>query len=148
MQTVLHKPTRDSLIRRITQLNEGVPAQWGKMTAYQMVKHLRKWEELTNGTLPAKRIFIGRIIGKVILKAVLKDEEPIRRNSPTAPETMIHDTKGDFAAERARWVELIEHNAVNPVEGFIHPFFGKMTNEQIGQLAYKHIDHHLRQFNA
>jgi len=33
-------------------------------------------------------------------------------------------------------------------DGFIHPFFGKLTKEQAGYMAYKHIDHHLRQFNA
>jgi len=32
--------------------------------------------------------------------------------------------------------------------GFIHDFFGKMTREEIGILAYKHLDHHLRQFGA
>ncbi|MDZ7606591.1 MAG: DUF1569 domain-containing protein [Cyclobacteriaceae bacterium] len=34
------------------------------------------------------------------------------------------------------------------IEGIVHPFFGKMSREQIGQLSYKHLDHHLRQFNA
>jgi len=29
----------------------------------------------------------------------------------------------------------------------MHPFFGKMTKEQVGYLAYKHTDHHLWQFN-
>jgi hypothetical protein len=148
MQTVLDKPTREALIRRIKHLNGNATAQWGEMNAYQMARHCRQWEELTNGTLPARRIFIGRIIGKLILKAVLKDEAPIRRNSPSAPETIIKDPSGDLEAEKARWIELMEYNAANPISGFIHPFFGKMTNEQIGQLAYKHIDHHLRQFNA
>lgn len=148
MKTTLDKATRDDLIKRINTLNENSPAQWGKMNAYQMMKHLRYWEELANGTLPARRIFIGRIIGKLILKAVLKDEEPIRRNSPSAPETIIHDASGDFAAEKARFIELVNYNAANPLNDIVHPFFGKMTHQQISQLAYKHIDHHLRQFNA
>jgi hypothetical protein len=146
MHTTIDKATRNELIKRISSLTENAPAQWGKMTACQMAKHCRRWEELTNGTLPAKRIFIGRIFGRYILKAVLKDDKPIKRNSPSAPETIIKDTPEDFDAEKARWVELMEYNAVNPIHGFVHPFFGKMTHEQIGQLAYKHIDHHLRQF--
>jgi len=28
-----------------------------------------------------------------------------------------------------------------------YPFFGELSPEQAGQMAYKHIDHHLRQFN-
>ena len=31
---------------------------------------------------------------------------------------------------------------------FIHPFAGKMNEEQNGWLPYKHADHHLRQFNC
>jgi hypothetical protein len=31
---------------------------------------------------------------------------------------------------------------------FFHTFFGKMTKEQVGQLVYKHADHHLRQFGV
>ena len=42
-------------------------------------------------------------------------------------------------------IEEYEHYS-NP--DFIHDFFGKMTKEQIGLLAYKHTDHHLRQFNS
>jgi hypothetical protein len=32
--------------------------------------------------------------------------------------------------------------------GLVHPFFGRMTPEQIGYMLYKHTDHHLRQFNS
>src|SRR5438105_4054130 len=125
MKTTLDKLTRDQLINRAAALSESSSAEWGKMNAYQMMKHLRQWEELTNGTRPAKRIFIGRIIGPFILKAVLKDDAPIRRNSPTAPETIVTDADGSLAAEKARWIELVEHNATSPVKGFVHPFFGK-----------------------
>lgn len=148
MKTTLDKATRDELIKRVGSVNENSPAQWGKMNAYQMMKHLRRWEELVNGTLPARRIFIGRIIGRLILKAVLKNDSPIRRNSPSAPETIIRDAGGDFAAEKAGFIELVNYNAAHPTHGFVHPFFGKMTHQQICRLAYKHIDHHLRQFNA
>ena len=29
-----------------------------------------------------------------------------------------------------------------------HPVFGSFTPEQWGQMQYKHLDHHLRQFNV
>ena len=29
-----------------------------------------------------------------------------------------------------------------------HPFFGKMTAEEWGMLGYKHLDHHLKQFDV
>ena len=29
-----------------------------------------------------------------------------------------------------------------------HPIFGAFTHQQWGQLQYKHLDHHLRQFGV
>ena len=29
-----------------------------------------------------------------------------------------------------------------------HPFFGKMTKEEWARITFKHLDHHLRQFNC
>lgn len=31
---------------------------------------------------------------------------------------------------------------------FPHPMFGSFTSEQWGKSIYKHIDHHLKQFNV
>jgi len=33
------------------------------------------------------------------------------------------------------------------MEGKVHPFFGKMTGNQWNVLIYKHVVHHLEQFN-
>ncbi|WP_374950516.1 DUF1569 domain-containing protein [Mucilaginibacter sp.] len=148
MKTIFDANTRNELIARIGSLNETNTAQWGKMNVYQMAKHCRLWEEMIAGQLISKRVFIGRIFGKMALKSFLNDDNPIRRNSPTTPELQIKDTHADLAAEKAKWIALIERyaNYFNP--GFVHPFFGRMTDEQIGRMAYKHTDHHLRQFNA
>ncbi|MEO7213339.1 DUF1569 domain-containing protein [Mucilaginibacter sp.] len=148
MKTTFDKATRDELVKRINTIQESTPAQWGKMNAYQMVKHCRQWEELITGDLPSKRVFIGRIFGKIALKSFLKDDSPMGRNSPTTPEVKAQESTGNFAAEKTKWLALIEQNANTVTPNFVHPFFGKMTNEQIGLLAYKHIDHHLRQFGA
>ena len=147
MKTVLDKPTRDELIARINKLDENSRAQWGKMNVTQMIKHCRLWEEMISGELKCKRSFPGRLVGQMVLKGFLKDDRPLGRSTPTAPELKVTETNVDIAAGKARWIEMLEKNAqfLNP--NFVHPFFGKMTKEQIGQLDYKHIDHHLRQFN-
>jgi len=57
----------------------------------------------------------------------------------------MHHETGSLQQKKT-WIQLIsayEHFS-NP--GFIHDFFGTMTTEQIGIFAYKHADHHLRQF--
>ena len=147
MKTIFDKATRDELIGRINTISENSTAQWGKMNVYQMLKHCTLWEEMTLGKTKYKRAFVGRLFGKIALKKVLKDDAPLTRSTPTLAELRITGT-GDVAAEKSKWIGLIgEYEHFND-QGMMHPFFGKITKEQIGQLAYKHTDHHLRQFNS
>ncbi len=148
MKTTFDKPTRDALIARINLLNENSTAQWGKMTVYQMVRHCIAWEEMLTSNTRYKRSFAGFLFGKIALRQLTKDENPLRRSTPTSPELIIKETDGDVAAEKKRWIALLEAHANFSNNEFMHPFFGKMTKEQVGYLAYKHIDHHLRQFNS
>ncbi len=78
----------------------------------------------------------------------LKDDKPMGRNAPTSSELIVKESIGDIAAEKKKWIALLgEYDHFSNLN-FIHPFFGKMTKEQIGYHAYKHTDHHLRQFNS
>jgi hypothetical protein len=148
MKTIFDKPTRDELITRMNTLKEHSTPEWGKMTAYQMVKHCTKWEQMIAGEILCKRSFIGRIFGKMALKDFMNADKPLMRNAPTAPELKVTETNGDITAQKAKWIALFEKNAQSSNPYFVHPFFGKMTREQVGCLAYRHIDHHLRQFNS
>jgi len=147
MQTIADKATRTNIIARITQLDPRSPAQWGKMSVDQMLKHCRLWEEMALGRLPTKRVFIGRIFGRLGLRSVLKDETPLTRGTPTAPEILVTE-HSNVDHEKTKWIHLLEEYAVPVNTYIIHPFFGKMTREQLGYMSYKHADHHLRQFNS
>jgi len=148
MKTVFDKTTREELIDRINTLTENSTAQWGKMNIYQMLKHCTLWDEWILSKKKNKQSFIGRLFGKMALKNVLKDEMPLKRNTPTFPEFTIKEKNGNIEAERNKWAELINEYAHFSNDDFVHNFFGKLTNEQIGNLVYKHADHHLRQFNS
>ena len=148
MKTIFDQQTRDEIITRINALNENSAAQWGKMNVHQMMKHCILVEEMFLGRQKYKRAFIGRLFGKIALKNSLKDEKPIGRNSPTGEGFKISETGGDMASEKAKWIVLINEYAQYPDNEFVHWFFGNMTREQVGHFNYKHIDHHLRQFNA
>jgi hypothetical protein len=147
MKTIFDKTTREELITRINTLTENNTAQWGKMTVYQVLKHCTLWEEMMQGKTKYPRAFIGRLFGKMALRTVLENDSPLRRNTPTLPELRIKEN-GDASAQRTQWIARIEEYAHFSNSGLVHPFFGKMTKEQIGYMVYKHIDHHLRQFNA
>ena len=147
MKTVFDKTTRDELITRINALNATNTAQWGKMNLNQMVKHCRLWEEMIQGDKEYKQAFIGRLFGKMALKKLTKDESPLQRNTPTTKELKQLENC-NLTEDKAKWVEYIEKYTNFSKQGFIHPFFGPMTDGQIGILAYKHADHHLRQFGG
>jgi hypothetical protein len=148
MKSIFDKATRDELINRINTLNENSTAQWGKMNVFQMLKHCTLWEEMIAGKTIYKRMFLGRLFGKIALRDNIKDESPMKRNMPTVPGFAIKEKNGDTEFQKKKWIALIEENAQFSNPDFVHPFFGKMTQEQIGYLAYKHTDHHLRQFNS
>jgi len=145
MKTLFDDKTRTGLVARINKLDEHSQPQWGKMTVYQMIKHCAKWDDMLLCKTTYKQSLLGRIVGKFALKDMMKDE-PVKHNLPTVPSFKITDN-GDVTAAKKEWLNLInEYNGKTPA-GFIHPFFGQLTAEQAGQMAYKHIDHHLRQFN-
>jgi Protein of unknown function (DUF1569) len=148
MKTIFDIATKEELIARINSINENSKAQWGKMNAYQMVRHCRLWEEMMQSKQNLKRVFIGRIFGRMSLKTVLGDEKPLKHSTPTIPSLIIKETTGDIELEKTKWLAKIEQYSNFSNKTFSHIFFGKMTDEQIGQLAYKHTDHHLRQFNC
>ena len=82
------------------------------------------------------------------LRSILKDETPLRRNTPTSPEFKITTNGGDVKTEKEKWISLLQDHSQFTHDSIEHPFFGKMILEQVGYMAYKHSDHHLRQFGC
>lgn len=148
MKTVFDTSTRDELLSRINSLTTDATAQWGKMTVYQMLSHCTRWDDMMVGKIQVKRMFLGRLVGKMALKNVLKTDKPLGKNSPTAPELLSTEKGGDMTWQKAEWRKRINDYIHFDKSNFVHPFFGTMTKEQVGQLVYKHHDHHLRQFGV
>ena len=113
-----------------------------------MLQHCTLCEDMFLGKIRIKRVFIGRLIGPVILKKVLKDDKPFGKNSPTSKVLRVPAPGGNLETQKREWIGRVEEYARYCNEHFIHPFFGPMTPEQVGHFAYKHADHHLRQFGA
>ena len=151
MKTIFDKNTRAQLISRIEKLNNENKGQWGKMNVYQMTKHLNKWNQWVLGidnNIPYKHAFLGKLIGKMVLKSNTKNDKPMGKGAPAGSTFTIKEKSGDFEKQKQKLVELTEHYGHYNNPSFIHDFFGKMSEEQIGIFAYKHYDHHLRQFGA
>lgn len=146
MKTIFDKATREQLIHRIGNVTENGKNEWGKMNVYQMLAHCIKWDEMTLSKKKYKQTLLGKLFGKMALKEFVRDESPFRKNVPTVPGFRIKETSGDVEKLKSEWINLVKEYGQFEDSNLIHPFFGRMTKEQIGILAYKHTDHHLRQF--
>lgn len=148
MKTIFDHSTREELISRINTLTESSEAQWGKMNIYQMLKHCTLYEEMMLGKVSFKRVFPGRLFGKMALKEFTQDQSPIKQQVPTLTELKVKEKSGDVLAEKKKWIALLKEYGQHSHPVIIHSFFGKLTKEQTGCLVYKHTDHHLRQFKS
>lgn len=148
MKTVFDTAVREELITRINSLTLQNNAQWGKMNVSQMLKHCVLCDDMFFGKIRIRRVLIGQLIGPIIMKKVLKDDRGFGRNSPTSPLLKTTGQNCDINLHKKEWITNIEQFAAYNNSDFIHPFFGPMTKEQVGLFAYKHADHHLRQFGA
>jgi hypothetical protein len=134
---------------RLGKLEPQSERRWGKMTPAQMLAHCSVSMQWAVGeVVPEKGPVPARLIGRLVRPMVFRNEDPLRKNSPTAKSLIIADER-DLGKERQRLSGLIDKFAAGGAAGCTnnpHPFFGRMTPEEWAILMYKHLDHHLRQF--
>jgi hypothetical protein len=147
MKSAFNPGDRRDLVERLMRLRPDARAVWGRMTAPQMVTHLADSLYMAFGELPVtpKRLPIRY----PPLKQLLVYFIPIPKGVPTAPE-LIARTPGDWQAGVTELRTLLERFATRTAKDAWpdHPAFGRLTPKQWGVLAYRHTDHHLRQFGV
>lgn len=149
MKNLFEPETLEELKQRLAQLRPESERQWGRMNAAQMLAHCSEWMEMAAGRKSPPRSLIGRVFGRLAKSSVLNAEQ-IRRNMPSDKSLIVSEQR-DFAVERQRLKVCMDRfTAGGPQECTKHPhsFFGPMTPLEWATLAYKHLDHHIRQFGA
>jgi hypothetical protein len=135
---------------RTAQLRPDSERLWGQMNPAQALAHCSLGIEWAVGDRIPPRMLIGRIMGRIVKPMVFRNDEPMRRNSPTAKDLVVQDER-DLRTEQERLCGLIDRFAAVGPEGCTrhpHSFFGRLTPEEWATLMYKHLDHHLRQFGV
>lgn len=135
---------------RIARVHTNSERRWGKMTAPQALAHCAVGLEFAVGDKRSPRKLIGRLFGGFVKEKALRDDAPIRRNTPTLDGMVIVDER-DLEEEKARLFVLIDRFVAGGPAGVTshpHSFFGRMTAQEWAILMYKHLDHHLRQFGV
>ncbi len=135
---------------RIAQLRPDSERLWGKMNAAQAMAHCAAGLRLALGDIRPSRRLLGRIVGPIVKVMIFRDDEPMRRNSPTVEGLVVQDER-ELARERDLLCAQIDRFiAAGPDRCTHHPhsFFGRLTPQEWATLMYKHLDHHLRQFGV
>lgn len=149
MKNLFDKDTYDEILQRLNTLDPQSQRQWGKMDVAQMLAHCKEAFKVPLSDKKMPRIFLGLLLGWT-MKSKLYNEDPWKRNLPTAPNFIIKDQR-DFNKEKSELSSMTEQfHQLGPdkVGRFPHPFFGTLTPEQWGKSMYKHLDHHLNQFGV
>lgn len=151
MKNLFDATVTNQIKARLEKLEPQTERRWGKMTAPQMLAHCSVSMQWALGEVkPEKGPLPVRLLGKLVKPFVLRNEDPLRKNSPTAKSLIVADDR-DLAEERERLLRLIDKFSAGGAAGCTrapHGFFGKMTPEEWATLMYKHLDHHLRQFGV
>ena len=136
---------RQDLLERLQYLKPESRALWGSMTAPQMLAHVVDWMLMAKGELktePKNRPLRYQVIKQLAIYWL-----PFPKGVPTAPE-LLGRAAEEWAAECAALRRHVEwFGNLDPKAGWpIHPAFGRMTSKAWGVMAYRHTDHHFRQF--
>jgi hypothetical protein len=150
MKNLFDTATMQEVSGRIAQLKPDATRQWGEMDIAQVMAHCSIGFETALGVQKPPRVMLSRILGPVIKPLALRDDKPMKKNSPTAPSFIVKDGR-DFETEQVKLTGLMERFKADGAKGCTdhpHAFFGQLTPDEWAILMYKHMDHHLRQFGV
>lgn len=151
MSTVFDPSAAGALAARLHRLTPDADARWGRMTPHQAVVHLADSFRMSLGELETSLPSMGPL--KYVLRfAAFTLPLPWPKGVKTAPEldtsSGVGTPPGDFAADLAGLEELLERFIASDGDLPPHPIWGRMSRGMAGRYAWRHVDHHLRQFGV
>lgn len=149
MESIFEETTYTSVLERIEKIDETTERQWGKMSAAQMFCHCQFPLALALGRETLKKPnFLMKMVMKSF-KSSMYDDKLWKQGLPTVKRFRVTDDK-ILVEEKSKLTALVKdfHQEKSKTSWEPHPAFGEFTHNQWGQMQYKHLDHHLRQFGV
>jgi hypothetical protein len=145
--TIWDPSCRERLLARFDKLTPERRPVWGRMTYAQMMAHVADPMKAAMG----EKVVAAKpsLLTNPIVRHMIIFRMPWPKGAPTAPE-FVHAEEPDFKASLALLRATVEQFAATGEHGRRepHPLFGALSHKAWGRLAYRHLDHHLRQFGA
>jgi len=150
MKNIFESKDVNLIIDRLNKISTETKPLWGKMSAGQMLSHCNVIYELTLDKKYPKPGAIKKFFLKLVVKPMVVGPKPYPKNSRTAPEFRVLDSK-EVEPEKERLIAYLKKTLSLGPEHFNqleNPNFGKLSIEEWNVLYYKHLDHHLSQFGV
>ena len=150
MKDIFSKPVSDEVIARINTLEPETQPSWGKMSVDQMLAHCNVVYEAQYDDKHPKPKGIKKWLVKLLIKKMVVGDKPYKKNGQTAPYFLIKGPK-DFQVEKNRLIDYINKTqalGADYFDGTESHSFGPLTKKEWNVMFYKHLDHHLTQFNV
>ena len=137
--------------QRLGQLYPGSTKVWGKMSPHQAVCHLTDAFRMVMGERPIdfkSNVFLRTFVRFMVVTVPL----PWPRGVGTAPE--LDQERGgtppeEFAADLDQLsTEIYRFVSKGGRDMATHPIFGDLSRGEWSRWAYRHLDHHLKQFGV
>ncbi|WP_375418584.1 DUF1569 domain-containing protein [uncultured Hymenobacter sp.] len=138
------------LTARIEQLAPDTPRRWGTMSAQQMLVHCADQLRVSRGEKPVTSVRLPGFLKPLVKWLVvtrLKEFKPGMRTLKELDAKAGMTPLTTFADDRKALLALIEPAQYSPA-GVKHPVFGHLSAQELGEVTWKHLDYHLRQFGA
>lgn len=150
MKTVGNPKTLARLTDRVRSLTPDAPRQWGKMNVQQALSHVAGAMEwvLRGGDAQSNW---NESYSKVIKFVAFRLPLPWPKGVPNPNDPASVDVPAEeFESLRDRVIAGLEGMADWQVSAETppHPAFGPLTTWEWQRWAWKHADHHLKQFGA
>ena len=95
MKNIFNKSEATEVINRIQKLNGNTRALWGKMSVDQMLAHCNVTYELAYENKHPKPNAFKKFILTLLVKKLVVNEVPYKKNGQTAPEFVIKEKPPD-----------------------------------------------------
>ena len=151
MSNLFDAKTRAAVTARVERFRPDSARVWGRMTAHQAICHLSDAFRMSLNERPAAPVnsAFKPVIKFIALRLPLAWPRGRIQTVPEAEQGVGGTPPLEFARDRDDLIALIERVGAAGAGQLCrtHPIFGAMTADLWGIWAYRHLDHHLRQFN-
>ncbi len=148
MASVVAPEDRAYIVNRIDALAASSTRRWGTMTVEAMLAHVSDQLRFATRELkpagPRGPLTWPPVqwLGIVVV--------PWPRGRIATSNELLQTSLRPFDESRAELLRLLERFGTEAARGELgpHPMFGHLSKPLWGRLAWRHLDHHLRQFGA